>query len=134
MTFKALLLDSRDVMVGVVELEDEAELTARHVDLRPHGGDCDNKPGEYRWDREKKQLVPLPRSQRAEGGKPTFEQAVAFDLLSRWEANAAGVCEVSLTWLDEVVQSLDFKGFVLGGHPQLLAYAQARSIKFGKEV
>ena len=131
--FKALLLDERDVFVRLVELDDEAELTARHVDLRPHGGECDRPTGEYRWNREKQALEPLPRQQRAQQGKPTLEQAVAFDLLKRWEADQGAVSDVALAWLDDIVRTHDFTGFVLAGHPLILAYIAARGIDLKKK-
>jgi hypothetical protein len=75
--FKALLLDEADVLVAVVELADEAGLTDRHVDLRPHGGECDCAPGQYRWDRQMKRLEPLPRFRRVPAeGVPSLEQVV----------------------------------------------------------
>lgn len=76
--FKALLLDDQDVLVDVVTLTDESQLTARHVDLRPHGGDCDNPPGQYRWDRERATLVALGSLARpiAPGVKVSAEQAL----------------------------------------------------------
>lgn len=132
-TFRALLLDERDVFVALVELEDEAQLTARHVDLRPHGGDCDRPVGEYRWNREKQALEPLPRQQRAQHGRPTLEQAVAFDVLKRWEADPAAVSDVALTWLDGVLATADFIGFVSGGHPLIAAYARARGLDLNKK-
>jgi hypothetical protein len=132
-TFKALLLDERDVFVQLVELEDDAQLTARHVDLRAHGRDCDRPTGEYRWDRDKQCLEPLPRQQRAQRGKPTLEQSVAFDLLKRWEAAPAAVSDVALAWLDDVLGTHDFKGFVIGGHPLITAYAEARGLDLKKK-
>ena len=131
--FKALLLDERDVFVRLVELDDEAQLTVRHVDLRPHGGDCDRPAGEYRWNREKQALEPLPRQQRAQQGKPTLEQAVAFDLLKRWEADTEAVSDVALAWLDDIVRTYDFAGFVIAGHPLILAYAAARGLDLKKK-
>ena len=112
--FKALLLDERDVLRAVVELADASELTERHVDLRPHGGDCDRKPGEYRWDREKKCLQLLPQQQRASLARPTLEQAFAFHLLKKamLPAPAADLAlsdSVELRWLDDMVASVDFK-------------------------
>jgi hypothetical protein len=133
MTFKALLLDERDVFVRLVELDDEAQLTARHVDLRPHGGDCDRPTGEYRWNRENQALEPLPRQQRAQNGKPTLEQAVAFDLLKRWEAAPDAVSDVALAWLDGMILTHDFTGFVVAGHPLILAYAEARGVDLKKK-
>ena len=131
--FKALLLDERDVFVQLVEIDDEAQLTARHVDLRQHGGDCDRPAGEYRWNRDNKSLEPLPRQQRAQRGKPTLEQAVAFDVLKRWEAYPNDISDVALAWLDEIVCSHDFTGFVLAGHSLILAYIAARGIDLKKK-
>ena len=75
--FKAMLLDEAGVLVSVVELASADELTPLHVDLRPLGGDCDNEPGKYRWDREQQRLVPLARFQRAPAaGVPSLEQVV----------------------------------------------------------
>lgn len=75
--FKALLLDDADVLVAIETLADEAALTDRHVDLRPYGGECDRNPGEYRWDREKSALIPLPRFKRVPAeGVPSLEQLV----------------------------------------------------------
>lgn len=133
MKIKAMLLDERDVFVGVVELESADALTDRHVDLTPSGGICDRKPGEYRWNRKDRCLEPLPKQQRATQGRPTLEQAVAFDALKRWEGAAASVSDVTLRWLDEIVCSHDFRGFVLAGHPLILAYAKARGIDFQKK-
>jgi hypothetical protein len=129
MTFKALRLDERDVFVELVTLEDEAQLTERHVDLRPFGGDCDRPVGEYRWNRTKKALEALPRQQRAKGGRPTLEQAVAFDMLARWERDPASLTEVSLTWLDGLMVTMDFTGYVRGGHPLIVAYIKARGLE-----
>lgn len=127
-SFKALLLDERDVLRAVVELADESELTERHVDFRPHGGECDRKPGEYRWDREKKQLRPLSRALRAREGKPSHEEAYCFDILGRWEKDAEAVNDVALEWLDEVVLSFDMKGYVIAGHPLVMAYIRSRNL------
>lgn len=128
MTFKALLLDERDVLRGVVEVT-EAELTERHIDLRPFGGECDSKPGEYRWDRVRKCLQPLPTTQRAREGRPTLEQAYAFDLLGRWKADSLSVPDTALAWLDEVVRSVDFGAF----HqlPVVAEYRVARGLNKG---
>jgi hypothetical protein len=125
--FKALLLDERDVLRAVVELADESELTERHVDLRPHGGECDRKPGEYRWDREQKTLRPLSRTARAVQGRPSSDQAMAFDYLLRWKADQASVPEVCLAWLDDVLDSVDLKAYVVARHPDIVAYDAARA-------
>lgn len=133
--FKAMLLDERDVFIALVTLKDEAQLTARHVDLRPHGGDCDRPVGEYRWSREKSALEPLPRQQRSRAGRPTLEQAVAFDLLDRWDVarNGAGrmPTEVCLAWLDDMVRSVDFGPFLK--LPVVVEYIAARGIDFKKK-
>jgi hypothetical protein len=132
--FKALLLDERDVFVALVEVED-ADLTERHVDLRPHGGDCDRPVGEYRWNRATKALEPLPRQQRAKAGRPTLEMAVAFDVLDRWDrartARADMPTEVSLAWLDDSVLSWDFKAF--HDLPLLREYVLARGLALKKK-
>jgi hypothetical protein len=133
MTFKALLLDERDVFVELVTLTDDAQLTERHVDLRQHGGDCDRPVGEYRWNREKKALEALPRQQRATTGKPTLEQAVAFNLMRqalRAKADLQTNQAVELVWLDEVLTSHDFKG--LHKAPLVVEYAQARGLDLSK--
>lgn len=131
MTFKAMVLDERDVLRGVVELESEAELTPRHVDLRPYGGDCDRKPGEYRWDRQQKCLMPLPRPQRAREGNPTLEVAYAFDLLSRWVTAPAAIPEVALAWLDSTVMSVDMQ--FMAKAPVVEAYRRARGLNKGDQ-
>ena len=128
--FKALRLDERDVFVELVTLDDPAKLTERHVDLRPLGGDCDCPVGEYRWNREKKQLVPLPRQQRAKTGKPTMEQAVAFNLMRqalRAKADLKTNSAVELIWLDEALKSFDFKGLRLT--PMVQEYIEARGLE-----
>lgn len=79
-SFKAMVLDEGDVFVDLVELASEAALTDRHVDLRPHGGDCDRPFGQYRWDRERQTLVPLAALARPmPGGAVSTERA--FDRL-----------------------------------------------------
>lgn len=129
MSFKAMRLDERDVMVAIDELDDETELSARHVDLRPFGGDCDRRPREYRWNREHQCLEPLPRHQRAVAAEPTLEMALAFDLLKRWEQDATRISDVSLQWLDAVVLSLDFTSLVLAKHELIWSYMIARGIE-----
>lgn len=128
--FKALLLDERDVLRAVVDIADEAELTARHVDLRPHGNACDRKPGEYRWDRKAKALMPLAKVLRAQEGRPTFEQAYAFDLLDRWKSAPLSVPDVALAWLDDMVRSFDFAG--LKQVPIVAEYRAARGLNENK--
>lgn len=124
--FKALLLDERDVLRGVVDIADEAQLTPLHVDLRPHGGECDRKPGEYRWDREKKCLMPLPKLQRAKEGRPSIEMALAFDLLARNAADPKALPEVVLAWLDDAVQSVDMAAYAAS--ELVAAYARSRGL------
>jgi hypothetical protein len=126
--FKALRLDERDVFVELVTLDSEAQLTERHVDLRKRGGDCDRRPGEYRWDRKSGSLVPLPRQQRAVSGKPTLEQAFAFVLLKRAVgATDLGTTQaVELVWLDEMVKSVDFRVYL--GVPLVQEYIAARGL------
>ncbi len=134
MTFKALLLDERDVFVALVELDDETQITNRHVDLRPFGGDCDNPVGEYRWNRDLKTLEPLPRQQRSRAGRPTFEQAVAFDYLNRWDlarADPSALTAVSLAWLDDMVCSIDFTPFL--NLPVVVEYIVARGLQINKK-
>lgn len=76
--FRALLLDDEDVLIAVDDLQSSDDLLERHVDLRPHGGDCDNAPGLYRWDREQSQLVPLKRTaQRSKPAGVSLEAAFA---------------------------------------------------------
>lgn len=128
MTFKAMVLDERGVYVAKVELEDGAEIPPRHVDLRPLGGDCDRPFGQYRWNLESRCLEPLPRQQRAVEGRPTLEQAIAFDLLGRWERAAASVPDVTLAWLDDRMTTVDFSAYVRGGHPLITKYMEARGI------
>jgi len=126
--FKAMLLDERGVLRGVVELADELALTPLHVDLRPHGGDCDRKPGEYRWDAESEQLRPLPRRQRAVHGRPTLEHAFAFHLL-KLAADVPDVATseaVELQWLDDMVRSVDFSPYL--ALPLVKQYLAARGL------
>lgn len=144
--FKALLLDERDVFIGLVEIDDEADLTERHIDLRPHGGDCDRPVGEYRWNRERLTLEPLPRHQRAKAGRPTLEMAVAFDYLDRWDRSRLALAlmseqpgrrrsdplpEVTLAWLDDMVRSMDFAMFA--DLPVVSEYAAERGLDLKKK-
>lgn len=133
MTYKAMRLDERDVLIAIDELPDDQAVGVNQVDLRPYGGDCDRPMGQYRWNRDKQALEPLPRQQRAQAGRPTLDQAAAFDLLSRWQAKAE-LAEVSLAWLDDIILTHDFAGFVLEGNPLILAYARARGINLKKKV
>jgi len=129
--FKALLLDERDVLRAVVDVADASELTPLHVDLRPHGGQCDRKPGEYRWDRKKLCLLPLPKQQRAVQGRPTLEHAVAFMLLKKAmlpspAADLGHADSVELDWLDDMVQSVDFGAYL--EVPLVKEYRQLRGL------
>jgi hypothetical protein len=103
--FKALLLDADSVLEAVVELASEDELTERHVDLRPLGGDCDCKPGAYRWDAEARALMPLkPYQVKAAAGGYSLEQAFCALL----EANPQlKVPDVVMVWRAGYRASID---------------------------
>ena len=100
MTFKAALLDERGVFLRTVELVDESELTARMVDLRAFGGDCDLPGGKYRWDGVGT-FVPLPveRQKRAEEA-PTLEEAFYAFLK---EGPAAPSVDAWLAWYEKTL-------------------------------
>jgi hypothetical protein len=103
--FKALQLDADGILEAIVTLERSAELTARHVDLRPLGGDCDREPGQYRWDGA--QLVPLKVSalKRAPGGV-SLEQAFAA-LLDQAERAGVKMNDTLMVWRAGYRSSLD---------------------------
>lgn len=130
--FKAMLLDDRDVLLQVVTLASEAELTPRHVDLRPFGGQCDRPAGQYRWNRAEKRLDPLPRTQRRGPEGVSFELAYAFDLLARWDRGEA-ISSVSLKWLDAAMLSVDLRSYVRGGEPVIAKYIAARGIDLNRK-
>ena len=75
--FRAMLLGAGDILEEVVELKSSAELTERHVDLRPLGGDCDRAPGAYRWNRERQALEPLKSAAQRPRGGVDLETALA---------------------------------------------------------
>lgn len=123
-TTRCALLDERDVYLGVVEIDPDAATDRHLLEIC----DCDLPPGEYRWDREQHAFVPLPAIMRACAGRPTIEHAIAFDMLDRYQ-RGHGLPEVSLLWLDDVIQTFDFASM---RESQLIAhYALERGITFG---
>ena len=56
---KVALLDANDVFLGQSEIAPADFNPAEHVDASEYGGDCDNAPGEYRWNRDAKRFEPL---------------------------------------------------------------------------
>lgn len=106
MTYKAMKLDPLGVLLGVVTLEDDAELPPNHVDLRPHGGDCDRPPLEYRWDGQT--LVPLPKTQRPSFDGTSMEAAYYADLKLRAIAGAElpAATRAWLEWYEKTVDAI----------------------------
>jgi hypothetical protein len=121
-------LDERGVFQGMVEIE-EAEAGPLHVRAI---SSCDLPAGEFRWQPDEHNpfggaFVPLPRPQRAKAGRPSLEHAVAFDLLRR-HAGGDELSDVTLAWLDDALQSVDFVGLL--ELPLIQAYARARNLPF----
>jgi hypothetical protein len=106
--FLALVLDAEGVYVDKVELASSAELGPQHVDLRPYGGDCDRAVGRYRWDAEKKTLLPLAKSQQrgAGGSGPSLEGAFA-SLLEELERQGFKLNDRLMVWRAGYRNSLD---------------------------
>lgn len=124
-------VDERGVYQGMVEIE-EAEAGPRHLTGITA---CDLPVGEFRWAPDESNpfggaFLPLPRPQRAKAGRPTLEHAYAFDLLARWERKET-MTDVSLAWLDDVLQSLDFLG--VSGLHSVQRYAVARGLDIAKQ-
>lgn len=125
-------LDERGVFQGMAEVEEADALPPLWL---PQILVCDLAAGEYRWQPEEGTphggaFVPLPRTQRAVAGRPTLEHALAFDLLARWERQEE-LTTVSLAWLDDALQTVDF-GSVL--HlDSVQAYGRARGLPFAKK-
>ncbi|MCS7002800.1 MAG: hypothetical protein NZ518_08125 [Dehalococcoidia bacterium] len=122
---RCALLDERDVYLGMVEVEED-RLTDRHL---PEITDCDLPRGEYRWDREARTFVPLPRRQRTEAGRPTFEHAAFFYWLALWERGWK-LPLVTLSWMDDVLQTVDFRP--VHKLESVRRYADARGLKLSE--
>ncbi|TAK45269.1 MAG: hypothetical protein EPO27_10650 [Betaproteobacteria bacterium] len=104
--FKAMRLDANDVLVGVEELQSEADLTERHVDLRPYGGECDRPANEYRWNREAERLEPLRVAERLQPAGVSLEQAVAALIVALGHAGVT-VPEISARWAASFLNSVE---------------------------
>lgn len=53
---RAALLDENDVYLGIETLRDASQLTPRHL---PEITEADLPPGQYRWDRTLRAMLPL---------------------------------------------------------------------------
>lgn len=106
--FKVAVLDESGVLVDLVTLASEAELAEQHLDLRPHGGDCDLPFGQYRWDG--KTFLPLAAGARPMPGT-TISLERAFDrLLSLCEKKGIALDDLLVAWRAAYRSSLDNAG------------------------
>ncbi len=109
-SIKAAVLDERGVFLRTVEVADPADLGARMVDLRAHGGDCDLPSGKYRWDVEKQSFIPLPvERQKRTAEAPSLEEAFYAYL------KEGALAPTTLEWVTWYEKTLDGQAPVTGG-------------------